>query len=145
MSNIDLKKYENQKNFLKRYRKNKLLIDRLESKLARLDDRLYNVKCATLNKIGTSSQLVTLDELISDKDDLQKRINKLLIKSRKYKREIEEQIDLLDDVRYAEILEMFFIELKGFEIIADELGYTIRHVIRLYSEAINELVEITDI
>ena len=60
----------------------------------------------------------------------------MLLKGRTYKGEILEKIDELEDPRYAEILEAFFIDLKGFEEIGENMGYTTRHVIRLYSEAI---------
>lgn len=136
---INDKSYNQQKIYLKRYRKNILLIDRLEEKLARLDDRIFKIKSATFGDQPKGGIPISLDELLADKEDLNIRINKLLVRGRKYKKEIEQQIDSLEDVRYAEILEMFFIELKDFEIIADELGYTIRHVIRLYSEAIDIL------
>lgn len=136
---INDKSYNQQKIYLKRYRKNILLIDRLEEKLARLDDRIFKIKSTTFGDQPKGGIPISLDELLADKEDLNIRINKLLVRGRKYKQEIEQQIDSLEDVRYAEILEMFFIELKDFEIIADELGYTIRHVIRLYSEAIDIL------
>ena len=57
----------------------------------------------------------------------------------KYKKEILDVIDELDDPRYAEVLESYFIRLKDFETIAEENNYTTRHVARLYREGIDSM------
>lgn len=139
MTKVDLSKYESQKRYLKRYRKNRLLIERLEDKLAKLDERLFKIKSVSFGETVRGGIPVTMDDLLADKDDLSRRINKLLIKGRKYRTEIVDAIDELDDAQSAEILEMFFVDCKDFDIIADELGYSVRHVTRIYNEAINEL------
>ena len=82
---------------------------------------------------------VTIDDLMSDKMDLEDRIKRLKAKSRGLKLEVCEEIDSLEDPRYCEVLEAHFIDGLSFEDIADELGYTERHVIKLYSEAITLL------
>lgn len=51
-----------------------------------------------------------------------------------------EEIDTLEDDRYVEVLESFFIDCKSFADIAEDTGYQERHVIRLYSQGIEELV-----
>ena len=59
------------------------------------------------------------------------------------RREICEEIDSLEDPRFSEVLEMFFIDCMEFDDIAEELGYSERHVISLYSEAI-EILSLKD-
>lgn len=84
-------------------------------------------------------QPVTLADLISDKDELEKRIERLKKKGRQIKSEILEEIDTLDDYRYCEILEAYFIDCLSMEDIADREGYSTRRIYALYSEAIEIL------
>lgn len=127
------------KRFLKRYKKNKACIDRLEEKLLILDNRIKSVKSINYSGMPRGGTPVTVDDLISDKIELEERIKRLKDKSKVLKSEILEEIDSLEDPRYCEILESFFIDNKSLDSIAEEDGYTIRHVYRLYSEAIKTL------
>jgi DNA-directed RNA polymerase specialized sigma24 family protein len=133
---------ERKKKFLKRYKRNNACIDRLKIKLEVLDERIKSVKSPNYSGMPRGGVPVTVEELLSDKLDLENRIARLNAKKSKLKSDVLEQIDNLDDTRYIEVLEMFFIEFMSFGEIAEELGYNERHVIRLYSEAINELVEV---
>ena len=127
------------KRALKRYRKNVACIERLERKLISLNERIKSVKSPTLSGMPRGGVPVTLDDLLSDKLDLEDRIKRLRIKSRGLKLAVYEEIDNLEDPRYCDVLEMFFIDCLSFDEIAEELGYTERHVIKLYSEAITYL------
>lgn len=129
------------KKFLKRYKKNNANIDRLECKLLELNSRIYNLKSPILSDMPKGGKTIEVSDLISEKVDLEKRIKRLVIKGDLYKGEILDQIDELEDPRHAAILEAFFIELKDFDQIAEEYGYTRRHVIRLYSAAIKMLCQ----
>ena len=131
------------KKSLKRYRKNLACIKRLEEKLVILDERITAVKSPSLSGMPRGGTPVTLADLVSDKVDLEKRIERLKVKGKKLKSEIYEEIDSLEDPRYCEVLEAHFIEGLTFESIAEEMGYTERHVNTLYSEAIS-LLAISD-
>lgn len=131
------------KKSLKRYRKNLACIKRLEEKLVILDERITAVKSPSLSGMPRGGTPVTLADLVSDKVDLEKRIERLKAKGKKLKSEIYEEIDSLEDPRYCEVLEAHFIEGLTFESIAEEMGYTERHVYTLYSEAIS-LLAISD-
>lgn len=131
------------KRFLKRYRKNLACIRRLEEKLVILDERITAVKSPSLSGMPRGGTPVTLADLVSDKVDLENRIERLKAKGKKLKSEIYEEIDSLEDPRYCEVLEAHFIEGLTFESIAEEMGYTERHVYTLYSEAIS-LLSISD-
>jgi DNA-directed RNA polymerase specialized sigma subunit len=85
------------------------------------------------------SNPVTLDDMITDKVDLEDRIKRLKKKKVELKRQITEEIDTLDDPRHCEVLEAFFIDCLSLEDIADKEGYTVRHVYRIYSEAVRLL------
>jgi len=82
---------------------------------------------------------VTLDDLLSDKEDIEDRIKRLKKKSKSLKRSILEEIDDLEDPRYCEILEAYFIECKRMEDIAEDMGYTERHIYELYKDALTAL------
>lgn len=131
------------KKSLKRYRKNLACIKRLEEKLVILDERITAVKSPSLSGMPRGGTPVILADLVSDKVDLEKRIERLKVKGKKLKSEIYEEIDSLEDPRYCEVLEAHFIEGLTFESIAEEMGYTERHVYTLYSEAIS-LLAISD-
>lgn len=139
MEKIDIQELDKKKRYLKRYKKNKALIERLTIKLEDINDRLYKVKSPNYSGMPRGGTPIDTADILSDKKDLEDRIARLKIKGRTFKSEILDKIDELDDTRYAEILESFFIDCKEFEDIAEEQGYTVRHVIRIYSEAINSM------
>lgn len=130
---------EKTKRYLKRYKKNISLINRLEEKLATIDEKIQSLKSPTYSDMPKGGTPVTKEDLISDKLELEARINRLCVKGKRLKQETLEKIDELDDTRYAEVLESFMIDCKSFEDIGEDMGYTERHVKRLYSEAITEL------
>lgn len=127
------------KQSLKRYRKNVACIERLEKKLVLLDERITSIRSPSFSDMPRGGVPVTIDDLMSDKIDLEDRIKRLKAKSRDLKNAVCEEIDSLEDPRYCEILEAHFIDGLSFEDIAEEMGYTERNVIKLYSEAITLL------
>jgi hypothetical protein len=137
----DLKR--SKKRSIKRYRKINERINRLVKKLALLDDRIKTIKSPTFSGMPRGGVPVTIDDLMSDKMDLEDRIKRLKEKGRDLKREICEEIDSLEDPRYCDVLEMFCIDCMEFDDIGEELGYTERHVIALYSEAV-EILSLRD-
>lgn len=139
MEDHSVREIDKKKRSLKRYKKNLDCIRRLENKLSILEERLVSVKSPTLSGMPRGGKPITADDLIADKIDLKKRIDRLKSKSDKLKSEILEEIDSLEDYRYCEILEAFFIDCLSLEEIADNEGYTVRHVYRLYQEAVTEL------
>lgn len=127
------------KRYMKRYKKNNTLINRLENKLADLDARMYKIKSPNYSDMPRGGTPVTMEDLMSEKLETEERINRLCVKGKKLRSETLEKIDTLEDSRYAEILELFFINSMGFDAIAEKTGYTVRHVIRLYTEGIEQL------
>lgn len=132
---------DHKKRFLKSYKRNNACIERLEDKLEQLVERIETVRSPNYSGMPRGGTPVTIEELLSDKMDLEKRIERLKKKGTVLKEKVLDEIDTLDDPRYVDILEMFFIDFIPFEDIADITGYTERHVIRLYSEALNVLVK----
>lgn len=139
MREDEIQEIERKKRSLKRYKKNLACIRRLEDKLVSLDERITSVKTPNLSGMPRGGTPVTVDELIADKIDLEDRIKRLRKKQRDLRQQTLDEIDSLDDVRYCEILEAFFIDCIPLEDIAENEGYTVRHVYRLYSEAVTQL------
>ena len=127
------------KRSLRRYRRNLDCISRLEEKREILDQRITTIRGSNLSGMPRGGVPVTLDDLLSDKDDLDRRIKRLKAKSRELKRSTIEEIDSLDDPRYCEVLEAYFIDGLSISEIADQSGYTERHVYNLYKDAIKLL------
>lgn len=130
---------ESKKRYLRRYRKTLALIDRLRFKVAILEDRIGSPRSPNLSGMPRGGNPITDEDLIADKLEIEDRISRLEIKASNYKKEILDVIDELEDTRYAEVLESFFIGCKDFETIAEENNYTTRHVARLYKEGIDSM------
>ena len=137
LSSQEIEKHK--KRSLRRYRNNIKCIERLERKLKLLDERITTIKSPNFSGMPRGGVPVTLDDLMSDKMDLEDRIKRLKAKSRDLKIEVWAEIDTLEDPRYCEILEGLFIDGLSFEDIADNMGYSERHTKHLYSEAITIL------
>ena len=131
------------KKWLSRYTRNRVVIQRLEEKVASLDSKMKTIKTSNLSGMPRGGQPVTSADIVADKLELESRIEKLELKGRQYRREILDAIDDLEDAVHAEILESVFIDGMLIEDVGDELGYNIRHVYRLYARAI-EAIQVPD-
>lgn len=139
MENSDIERVEKKKRSLKRYKKNLSCIERLEAKLETLDTRMTSVRSPKLSDMPRGGQPVTTEDMILEKIELEERIERLKAKSKKLRSETLEEIDRVEDPRYSEILEAFFIDCMTLEEIAENMNYTDRHVYRLYSEGVTFL------
>ena len=140
MSDSFYQQVERKKRSLKRYRKNLACIKRLEDKLDNIEDRLSSIRSTNLSGMPRGGVPVTSADLLADKDDLERRIKRLKQKGENLKERIYEEIDSLEESRYCEVLESYFIDGLTLEDIAEEMGYTERHIYTLYKEAITALV-----
>lgn len=143
METQDIQEIKKKKRSLKRYRINRSCIDRLEEKLKLLDERIISVKSPNYSGMPRGGTPVSLEELLSDKVDLEKRITRLKDKNRNIKYQILEEIDSLEDPRYCEVLEEYFIGCRTIGEIAEDMGYSDRHIYNLYTEAIEKLSNTT--
>lgn len=139
MEDRENQEIERKKRSLKRYRKNRACIERLENKLERLDDRMTTIRSPNLSGMPRGGTPVTIADQMAEKMEIEERIKRLKKKGSKIKAEILAEIDDLDDPRYCEILEAYFIDCLTMEDIAEEMGYNTRHVYRLYSKGVKKL------
>lgn len=143
MENQNVEEIKSKKIYLRRYRKIISNIERLEDKLRLLDERMTTVRSPNLSGMPRGGVPVTSEDMVADKMDLENRIKRLKRKSRKIREEILAEIDNLEDSRYCEVLETYFIDMRPLEYIAEQMGYTERHIYTLYKEALSELVRIS--
>lgn len=139
MEDQQIQEIKKKKRSLKRYKINLACIGRLEEKLTLLDEKIKSVKSPNYSGMPRGGKPVSIEELLSDKLDLENRIKRLKDKGRKLKDQILEEIDSLEDPRYCEVLEAFFIDCKSITEIAEEMGYTDRYIYDLYKNAVTEL------
>lgn len=142
MEQINKGELNRKKRYLKRYKATRFRIGRLYDKLNDLDSRIKSIRSPSFSGMPRGGIKITVEDLIADKLLTEERIQSLKAKSDTLKREILAEIDRLDDVRYTDVLELFFIDCLTFEEIAEELGYNERHIVRLYTKALDVLVDL---
>lgn len=129
------------KKYLNRYRRYMRRVEKLEEKLYLIDCDLQGMKTKNITDMPQGGQRLTMDDLLVKKEETEHRIQNILDLSKQVKFEVFDCIDTLEDDRFAEILEYYFIDCYTFEQIADKKNYSIRHVGYLYGMGI-ELVTI---
>lgn len=139
MENQEVQEIRNKKRFLKRYKNNVACVRRLEAKLNLLDDKIKSVKSPSYSGMPRGGTPIALEDLLSDKFDLEQRIKRLKAKNKKIKDQILEEIDTLEDSRYSEVLELFCIDCKSISDIGHTMGYSDRYIYDLYREAVYKL------
>lgn len=127
------------KKWLGRYKGVCSQISRLSERVATLEAKINGVRSPRLTGMPRGGTPVTTADLIGDKIELEERLERLQKRRSSVRREILDAIDTLDNEKLSEILEYWFIQCMNADDIADELGYTTRHVWRLYSQAIEEI------
>lgn len=133
---------ERMKKWLKRYRKSLLCVARLERKLEDLDERMCAIKSPDYSGMPKGGGTpITIDDILHDKVELEKRIRKLKAKSEKYKAETLEVIDTLDDPVHSAILEGYLVDCLSLDAVAENEGYSVRHIYREYEKAVEVLTE----
>ena len=145
MTDLEIQDTESKKRYLKRYRKNRALINRLKLKIDNLDDRIKSIRSPGFSDMPRGGTPITKEDLTAEKVDLESRIKRLEAKGENIKNEILDIIDEIEDPRYAEVLESFLIDCKDFGDIAEDNGYSVRHIERLYGEAIKAIVGIMSV
>ncbi|MGN0619854.1 MAG: DUF1492 domain-containing protein [Ruminiclostridium sp.] len=71
--------------------------------------------------------------------DLEQEINEAIDRLVDIKREIEDLINLLDDSVMRTVLERRYLLHENWEVIAEKMGYSCRHITRLHIQALEEL------
>lgn len=131
---------ERKKEWLRRYIRNCEKVNKLKEKLAILEERATSPKSPNYSGMPRGSSSITPEDIIYDKIELETRIERLENRGKEYRKEILNAIDTLDDIKYSEILEEWFIYGGTLDDIAERVGYSSRHAIRIYARAIDTIV-----
>ena len=125
--------------WLYRYRNNQAKIIRLQEKIENLEARIISIKSPNYSNLPRGGAPVTIEELLSDIDNINKRIEKLKLKGMNIKQEILEAIDTLEYPKQAEILEYLFVQGYSVDYINEILSYSTPYIYRLYSRALKTI------
>ena len=74
MSELESQELNRKKRFLKRYRKNRVLISRLKNKVSSLDERIRGMRSPVLSDMPRGGTPVTKEDLIAEKMEIEERI-----------------------------------------------------------------------
>lgn len=111
-------------------------VDRLERKLARLDDRKIAIQAGEITGMPKGGKNITLEDLLVQAESTNERINKHMVKAREIREEIEDVIDNLPNPFQSTVLDMYFIERKSLYEIAKELTYSYRYINKTYADGV---------
>lgn len=132
------------KYFLKRYRNYLVRINRLEEKLADIDNQLIGLKSRQITDMPRGGKPLSKDDLLIRKEETEHRIQNLVDISREVRSEIFECIETIDDYRFAEVLECYFIDGYTLEAIAEIKHYSVQHVGYLYGKGLDLITIINE-
>lgn len=134
MSNIEVKR------FLRRYEQNTKKIDVLRTALDEKRSRLYSVSSPKLTGMPRGGVYKTKEDLVAEIENIERRLSRAIKKGQTIKLEILDVIDEVADAKYCRILELYYIEFKTLEQIAEEMNYSYRWIVDLYHQAIQAVV-----
>lgn len=124
--------FTEKKRYLSRYKNIMARVARLEDNLFEIDNRLTAVQGQIISDMPKGGQPAGLDDLLIQKEELQERINRLVTKAHKERRNICLVLDKLDDPIQADIMERYFIGGLILEDIAEEMGYSLSGIKKIY-------------
>ncbi|WP_279159610.1 hypothetical protein [Thomasclavelia cocleata] len=129
--------FKEKKHFLMRYRKNIAKINRLKTLIYILDEEIKSVKSVKYDSSSRGGE--PSENKVNKKIDYEIRLSNIKKITDQYKREIIECIDNLEDIRFIDVLEKYFIDCYDMEEISIELNYSLRYTRYLYSQAIEHI------
>ena len=123
------------KEFLRRARGMDRRIDEATERVMRLRARLETGRMAQISDMprgGGSDWTDTANALI----DLEHTMNARIREMCKVKRLAMEAIEAVEEMRYREVLELYYLDGYTWEKVAEQMGYDVRHVTRLHGKAL---------
>ena len=127
------------KYYLKRYKKNREMIKWLRKRLVSLSSRIEGLKSTGISDMPRGGEHKSKEDLIAEKVDIERRIGRLEAKGKQLRTETLDLIDNLDNFHEAEVLERYLIDCEDFDVIADDMKFSERHVVRLYTSAVGKI------
>lgn len=115
------------------------MISWLRKRLVSLSSRIESLKSPGISDMPRGGEHKSKEDLIAEKVDIERRISKLEAKGSRLRTETLDLIDSLDNFHEAEVLERYLIDCEDFGVIADDMNFSERHVVRLYTSAVGKI------
>lgn len=115
------------------------MIKWLRKRLVSLSSRIESLKSPGISDMPRGGEHKSKEDLIAEKVDIERRISKLEAKGSRLRTETLDLIDSLDNFHEAEVLERYLIDCEAFDVIADDMNFSERHVVRLYTSAVGKI------
>lgn len=123
---------------LGQYKKYIVMIRDLDRQIDDAHDRMISVKSASnVSGIPRGGHAVTVDDLIADVDDLERRKDRFQKIADQKKEIVQSYIDTVLSPRHNRVLTRHFIKCQSINEICKLETYSRRHVLRLYHEALD--------
>ena len=126
------------KEFLRRARGMDRRIDEATERVMRLRARLETGRMAQISDMprgGSSDWTDTANALI----DLEHTMNAQIREMCKVKRLAMEVIEAVEEARYREVLELYYLDGFTWEQVAEQMGYDLRWIYRLHGRALKKV------
>lgn len=130
------------KRFLKRYKRNKDMIRYMCQRRDSLAARIESLRSPGISDMPRGGEHKSKEDLIAEKLDIERRIEKFKARGARFRLEITDVIDTLDNCHEAEVLERYLIDCEDFDEIAAAMGFSERHVVRLYTSAVTKIADL---
>lgn len=124
------------KEYLDKYRRNEIAIEKLRCEIARIDARLKGGSVSyDSDRIQTNNENQN-ENLMNEFLDMRNKMNKDIIDNEHVREDLVLKITSMSDWRYLDILYKRYIECKRFDIISVEMNYDYDYVRKLHSKAL---------
>ena len=126
---------EKTKKILGRYKMLMRMAETLDRQARELGDRAETTGSKKISDMPRGGKHVTMEDLLAEKADLERRRDGLLKKAEEEKPKVQQYIDRVESERHNHLLYGLYLQDKSVEEIADAEGYSVRQEWRIYKEA----------
>ena len=126
------------KEFLRRARHVDRRVDEATERVDRLRAKLEAGRMSSVTGMprgGGQDWTETADALI----ELEREVNARIREMCRVKRLAMEAIEAVDEMRYREVLELYYLSGYTWDKVAETMGYDVRHVTRLHGKALKKV------
>lgn len=131
----------NVKEYLNKYRRNEIAIEKLKNEIARIDARLKGGSMSYSTERIQSSDDNQNEKLMAEFLDKRNKMNDDIIENENVRADLVLKITSMSDYRYIDVLYKRYIECKRFDIISVEMNYDYDWVRKLHTKALEAFAE----
>ena len=130
------------KNVLYQYKRALRMIKHLNAKIMTINEKMVSTKSGKITDMPKGGVPITVDDMLADKDDLEKRKKRFEMIAKQKKEIVQTYIDTVYSPKHNDLLTMYYIKDLTIEDIAKQMPCSIRHAWRLFYESI-DMVDIS--